>query len=149
EPKRFGYIGDVVVVAFEFDDDDVALECLHALSQGPACQHGGTRWRSMRQGTTNDVQRYLAFGGKQHCPFDDVAQFANVSRPGISFQFVNRLRSKSKELPIILLANLAGEMLYKRCNILSTLTQCWQQQGKNVNSMKKILSKFALSYQGF
>src|ERR1700746_2918279 len=103
----------------------------------------------MRQGITNDLQRYLAFGGKQHCPFDDVAQFTNVSRPGISFEFLNSLRSKSKGLPTILLANLPREMLYQRWNILNTLTQCRQHQGKNVNSMKKVRSKFALPYQGF
>src|SRR5579863_5696576 len=64
-------------------------------------------------------------------------------------QYSDRFGSEGNRLPSILRAHLSGKMRDQRRDILSPLAQGWEEQGKNVNTMKQILTEFLFAHPRF
>src|SRR5579863_1186993 len=64
-------------------------------------------------------------------------------------QYSDCFGREGNRLPSILRAHLCREMRDQRRNILSPLTQRWEEQRKDVNTVKQILTEFLFAHPSF
>jgi hypothetical protein len=75
---------------------------------------------------------------QQQKTLDDIAQFANISRPCVLLERINCLLGKWNRLPSILRADLAGKVLDQRGQVFNALAQRRQLNGKDHDAMIEI-----------
>src|SRR5262249_51038451 len=68
------------------------------------------------QGHVKNIAR-----GKNYGAFDEILQFTNVARPGITRQSVHRFCRNRIDIPVHLSCELLDEMTHKQWNVLGTI----------------------------
>ena len=139
--EGLGRVGHVIVVALEFEEKRFAFEGFNAI--GERSNSGRRRPIRMRGGKLRRLRQSALDGGiidnvgrvQEQNAYDNVAQFAHISGPGLSLQHINCLARKSLQLPTILLGKLLGEMLDKDADIVAAFAQRREHDGKHENAV--------------
>src|SRR5262249_51673736 len=102
-----------------------------------------------------DFRRLLQFGKRNiedaaaredDSALDEVLQFPDVARPGISGQGCHRLSWNPFNPFLHLLCKSVGEEMHQQRNIFGTLTQRRQSNRENVESIVKVAAKLLFGY---
>jgi hypothetical protein len=75
---------------------------------------------------------------EQQEPLDDIAQLADIARPGVLLERFDGLMGKGYRLPAVLRAYLADKVFDQRGQILGALAQRRQFDGEDDNAMIEI-----------
>jgi hypothetical protein len=86
EAERLGGIGDVRLIALQLGDDRLAFEGLHAICERAV--EGRLRKRSRACGRgerkLDSIRIHFPIGSEEQETLDNVAEFPDIARPGVS-----------------------------------------------------------------
>jgi len=148
ETQSFGRLSDAPVVPSQFLKNFCPFKGRNPLGQWPCgvwnagvgcLVHGVSGWQGEPDRLGIDGS-----SGQQQEPLDDIAQFADVARPGVLLERINGLFCERNRLPSILCADLAGKVLDQSGQIFGALTQRRQLDGEDHHAMIEIAPEKAL-----
>lgn len=85
--------------------------------------------------------------GQQQKALHDVAQLADIARPGIALQFLDGVLGEGLGLPSVLFGHARGEVRGEGGNVLNALAERRQEERKNVNAVVEILAESAAFHE--
>src|SRR6266566_5037771 len=83
-------------------------------------------------------------GRENHCAFDDILQFANVSRPRVLRQGVHGFAGDRIDRFVHLPRGVLDEMPHELWDIFRTFAQRWNGDGENAQTIVKVAAKLLL-----
>src|SRR5215469_11544142 len=144
EAENFRGPGHVAVVLVEFLENIVALISVTRLMKGreftPRSAAAAVAIDERRQ-----MLRVKARGGWIHNDnaLDNVAQFADVARPGVAHQYVDRIVGDFARPPAIGSRQLLQEMPSEKGDIFLSLPQGRHKEGNDIQAVEEIFAKIA------
>jgi hypothetical protein len=151
EAEGAGNVGHVEIVAADFGEEDFALESFGTLDEssllgggfagGGGIHRGGVR---SGQGQANIFRANSVFGGEEGEAFDDIAQFADITGPGITAQLRDGFVGERFFFPTVLFGYLAGKMDDELGKILEAIAQWRKGQRENIDTMKEVAAEFVI-----
>ena len=129
EAKGAGHVGHVEIVAADFGEEGFAFEGFGAFDESTVRDAGSVEGDGRTGGAGSWEREAHVVGrdgfcvGKEDQTLDDIAQLANVARPGIAAQFGDGFRGEEFFFPAILRGDLAGEVGEEIGEVLEALAQ--------------------------